>query len=246
MADLCAGYGVAIAVGAMVGAVEVFQRYRAEPFKALGNRWGVAYIIFNGAVAALAFFIATETDKVGRDAPRIDVLEWAATAGFGSAALLRAKLLNIKVAEGKDIALGPEIVIQTFLSILDREIDRYRALERFETVRTLFAGIDFDKAKLALPVQVFQAMQTVTEEESTKVTAGIKEAEGLPGDPQVKAYSLGYYLLDLVGEDFLTSVMAKYRDDFVVTAPDAGPPPKSDPPSKASAPARPPTPGDPA
>ncbi|MGH7199570.1 MAG: hypothetical protein ACREJB_03135, partial [Planctomycetaceae bacterium] len=45
-----------------VGAVEVFQRYRAEPFRALLNRWGGAYVAFNGIVAAAAFWVATEAE----------------------------------------------------------------------------------------------------------------------------------------------------------------------------------------
>ncbi len=228
---LAAAYLAAIIFGALVGAVEIFQRYRAEPFDALLNRWGAAYVAFNSAVAAAAFWVATEAEGLTAASAALDLLRWAAIAGFGSAVLLRAKLLDIKLAEDKRIALGPEIVIQTFLAVIDRQLDRHRALRRFDTVRRLFTGVDFERAKLVLPLQVFQAMQTVTEDESQKLTEGIQEVDQMSTlGSQEKSY-----LLDLVGEDFLSEVLEKYGREFSgAGSPGPSPAPAAPPGSPAS------------
>jgi hypothetical protein len=108
--------------------------------------------------------------------------------------------------------------VQTVLSVLDRELDRLRAQDRFQTVRTLLAGIDFEKAKLRLPLQVFQAMQTVTEEETQKLMKRVAEVDDMKTlDSQDKSYLLGFYLLDLVGEEFLTAILSEHRKDFAAT-----------------------------
>ncbi len=219
-------YLVSVVLGALVGAVEVFQRYRAEPFLALLNRWGGAYVAFNAVVAAAAFWVAVEAEALNSSSGTLTLLRWAAVAGFGSAALLRAKLLNIKLSDGKEVALGPEIVVQTFLAILDRELDRYRARRRFDTVRKLLLGVDFERAKLRLPLQVFQAMQTVTEEETQRLMNGVAEVDEMATlSSQDKSYLLGFYLLDLVGEDFLSEILDKHRGDFSpATKPPSVPP----------------------
>lgn len=223
---ILATYLIAAFLGAAVGAVEIFQRYRAEPFYALRTRWGTYYVGFNGAMSLVAVWVVQLAGQLA-DKSDLELLQWAAGCGFGAAAVLRAKLMNLKLSDGKELALGPEIVIQTFLAVLDRELDRDRAGKRWEKVRELFAGIDFDRAKLRLPIQVFQAMQGVTEEETQKLMKGVADVESMTGlDSQDKAYLLGYYLLDLVGDEFLAEVLGKHRDDFVALPPtDAGEPP---------------------
>jgi hypothetical protein len=202
-------------LGALVGAVEIFQRYRAEPVPALANRWGIGYVAFNGAVALIAFWVATSSDAMAGKAQGLDLMKWAATSGIASSVLLRTKLFDIRLADGKEASLGPEILVHTLLGVLDREIDRLRARSRFRTVRALFQGIDFERAKLRLPLQVFQAMQTVTEEETQRLMKRVAEIDELRTlDMQDKSYLLGFYLLDLVGEQFLTAILGEYRTDF--------------------------------
>ena len=43
-------------------------------------------------------------------------------------------------------------------------------------------------------------------------------------EDQDKAYLLGYYLLDLVGEDFLVQILERYKSDFIVASPVPTPP----------------------
>lgn len=217
--DLLPHYLVASFIGGLVGAVEIFQRYRAEPLEAVKTRWGLAYLLLNGALGALAFYVAVLYNELTADGVKsLTLIQWSAVSGFGAAAVLRSKLLNIQLSDGKEVALGPEIVVQTFLGVIDRELDRSRAKSRFESVRKLMAGIDFEKSKNRLPMQVFQAMQGVTEEESKTLMERVAEVSKLKSvSSQDKSYLLGFYLLDLAGERFLTDILgkgSKYRQDF--------------------------------
>lgn len=218
---------VAAIIGTLVGAVEIFQRYRAEPLEAVSNRWGLAYLLFNGLVSAAAFHVAWLANELGKGTTtQLQLFQWATLSGFGASALLRAKLMNIQLGDGKEVALGPEILVQTFLNVIDRELDRERARDRFETVRELMADIDFERSKLRLPLQIFQAMQAVTEEESATLMERIREVDAMDSiGPQDKSYLLGFYLLDLVGPDFLRDILAKYKADFeAIPATPATPP----------------------
>ena len=201
-------------LGALVGVVELFQRYKAEPFKVIVSVWGVGYIGLNAFVSFAAYgiwFLSQET----HDQAALAKIQWAVICGFGAVAMLKAKLMTISTSDQKSIALGPEILVQTILRVIDRELDRQRAIKRFGVVRKLMKNIDYEKAKLPLPLQIFQSMQRISEEESEKMVEGIEEIDQMTGlSSQDKSYLLGFYLLDLVGENFLSELFDKYGEDF--------------------------------
>ena len=43
-------FGYASLVGVVVGAIEILQRYRDAPFRALFTGWGIGYMLLNRAV----------------------------------------------------------------------------------------------------------------------------------------------------------------------------------------------------
>ena len=70
------------------------------------------------------------------------------------------------------------------------------------------AGIDFERAKRQLPRELFLAMQSVPEAEAAQVSRPIDEIDRMDDlRSQDKAYLLGYYLLDLVGKEFLAAAL---------------------------------------
>ena len=72
----------------------------------------------------------------------------------------------------------------------------------------LMVGIDFEGAKRRLPRELFLAMQSVPEEEAAQVSRPIDEIDRMDDlSSQDKSYLLGYYLLDLVGKEFLAAVL---------------------------------------
>ena len=94
-------YLLAAVIGAVVGCVEVFQRYRAEPLQAVSTVWGITYLVFNALVSCFAFYVIDLSSAFPDDAETLTRLKWAMFAGLGASALLRSKLLNIQLPEGK-------------------------------------------------------------------------------------------------------------------------------------------------
>ena len=127
------------AVGVVVGAVEILQRYRDAPFRAVFNGWGVGYVLLNAAVSYGAFWVlyhwidAPTPDAPGQNDP-LHLLGLAAGAGFGGAALIRARLTTIRLPNGQEVGFGPAIAIETLLAVIDRQLDRQLATERYQTV----------------------------------------------------------------------------------------------------------------
>ena len=201
------------AVGMVVGAVEILQRYRNAPFRAVCNGWGVGYLLLNAAVSYGAFwFLYYWTDAPVPDAPgQTDMphlLGVAAGAGFGGAALIRARLTTIRLPNGQEVGFGPAVAIETLLAVIDRQLDRQLAAERYQTVHRLMKGIDFERAKKRLPKELFLALQSVPQDRAMQVAKPIAEIDRMDDlSSQDKSYLLGQYLLDAVGEDFLASVL---------------------------------------
>ena len=200
-------------VGVVVGAVEILQRYRDAPFRAACNVWGIAYVVLNAAVSYGAFWVlyhwggSAASDASGETDP-LHLLGLSAGAGFGGAALIRARLATVRLPSGQEFGFGPVIVIETLLSVVDRQLDRQLAAERYHTVHKLMKGIDFDRAKERLPKELLLAMQSVPEVEAAQLARPIDEMDRMDDlSSQDKSYLLGYYLLDLVGKDFLASVL---------------------------------------
>ena len=83
-------------------------------------------------------------------------------------------------------------------------------------------GIDFERAKKRLPRELFLAMQSVPEEEAAHIARPIDEIDRMDDlTSQDKSYLLGYYLLDLVGNEFLASVLEHpiRRAEYLLPAP---------------------------
>ena len=200
-------------VGVAVGAVEILQRYRDAPFRAVFNGWGIGYVVLNAAVSYDAFWVLyhwldTPPAAASGQSDTLHLLGLAAGAGFGGAALIRARLATVRLPSGQEFGFGPVIVIETLLSVVDRQLDRQLATERYHTVHELMVGIDFERAKRRLPRELFLVMQSVPEEEAAQVSRPIDEIDRMDDlSSQDKSYLLGYYLLDLVGKEFLAAVL---------------------------------------
>jgi len=211
------GYAVLGAlIGLAVGAVEILQRYRDAPFRAVCNLWGIGYVVLNAAVSYATFWVVHHWAEGSNT---LQSLGLAVTAGFGGAALIRAKFTTIRLPNGQEFGIGPAIVIETLLAVVDRQLDRRLATVRYDTVHRLMRGIDFEKAKLRLPRELFLALQSVPEEEAEQVAGPIDEIDAMDGlSSQDKSYLLGYYLLDLVGKEFLASVLdnPRFRGEYLL------------------------------
>src|SRR5262245_59809338 len=113
---------LSFAIGALTGISEIISRYRDEPLRATGNRYGLAYLLLNGltAVIAYGFLLRYPTQILAPIAG--DALLASLAAGFGAMAVLRSNFFIFRTEDGKEYPIGPYIVIETFLRMLDRKI----------------------------------------------------------------------------------------------------------------------------
>ena len=76
--------------------------------------------------------------------------------------------------------------------MVDRQLDRQLATERYHIVHKLMEGIDFERAKKRLPRELFLAMQSVPEEEAAHIARPIDEIDRMDDlTSQDKSYLLG-------------------------------------------------------
>jgi len=203
-------YVIAAFCGFAVGTAEIASRYKDEPKKVIRCTWSAAYYIFNALLSVAAFAVLVASGTVSNDSGNMDKLSYALLAGFGAMVLLRSKLFNVKTEAGEKVSIGPEYVVDTFLAVIDREIDRLRAYHRADLVKTVMKDIDFTKAAIPLSTLMTNSMQNVSEAELKEFGRRIKEArDSNELSNQDKAYALGFHILDIAGEEFLNRVFDK-------------------------------------
>ncbi|MBI4595415.1 MAG: hypothetical protein HY730_03445 [Candidatus Tectomicrobia bacterium] len=198
----------------LVAFAELLSKFKDEPlaiFKQSLTAW--LYIFMNVLIALLAFYLLTRTRFLGTT--EIDMIKAALTAGLGSTMLMRSKFFKVNI-NGKEAAIGPEIIINIFLETLEKMIDRKRALKRKDLVEQCRDEIDFKKTKDYAVTTLLASLQTVSAETTKKL---IEEAEKIGNSPIgeiEKSHALGYLILDNMGEEFLRGFFnKKTRPNFV-------------------------------
>ena len=201
-------YFTASLFGVLVGLSEIVSRYRDEPTKATLSPPGILYIVVNALAACLALYtidifgwqFGMDEKDTSTDAVR---LVQVMLAGFGSIALFRSSLMNVRVGD-KDINIGPSAVLQTILNAITSAVDRNRARSRADEIINTMQNMTFDEVKTALPSICFGLMQNLNDESLDNARA---ELENLIKDPSLdndtKIKCLGLTLMNVVGPNVL-------------------------------------------
>jgi len=201
-------YAFVLMLGVGAGVAELVSRYRDAPARALISFPGLVYLALNAAAAAATLFI-------------IDVFGWkfgvaantgavrvtqVLVAGFGALALLRSSLLNVRIGD-QDVSVGPGGVLLVVLEATDRAVDRVRAEARSTAVARIMAKISFEKAVEGLSAYCLALMQNLPQADQTALADQIKRLRDANMADDVKSLVLGLCLLNVVGEDVLTSAV---------------------------------------
>jgi len=214
-----AGAPFAALIAAAVAFVELLARYRDDPWRATLNLASLTYAAINAAVAVLAawwvvtFFPqivgigdakALAAQQAAGIPVRIDSVKLAVAAGLGSLALMRTAVLKLRVAGADDIAIGPALVIDQLLSVVDRSVDRHLAAHRAEIANQLAPRLDFARHATSLAALCLTLLQNSTPAEQQQITAAVQALNGRTDiPPAIKSTSLVLLLLGLVGEAVL-------------------------------------------
>ena len=202
-------YLLTFLIGAFVGITEILSRYRDEPWKAAFSQPGVLYMAVNGLVSMGAFWIITNYQII----PSVDQAGFPAAmaAGFGSMAVLRSKLFVYASEDGKDMSVGPEIVLDIFMTAVDKQIDRKQALRRQDLITSQLSEIaDFDKAIEYFDTAIL-AFQHMTREATEGWATEMEKLKASELPEKVKIQALGYSLLNITGESHFKQCVGELK-----------------------------------
>jgi hypothetical protein len=196
-------------LGGVVGASELISRYKDDPGAAIKSWPAIFYIAINGA-ASVAALLLIPNGWLG-------LSRWMRilVAGVSAMAFFRTSLFRVRAGD-RDVDVGPSGFLQIFLIAADRAVDRKRAAARSDAVARVMKGIDFDKAVKALPPYCVALMQNVSPEDQQVLSRVLEALEKKDGEPSVKSLLLGIELINVVGEDVLTTAVNSLGDKIRV------------------------------
>jgi hypothetical protein len=207
---------LAIVFGELVGFSEITTRYRDEPLRAMFNRFGISYLLVNGFLSGCAFALMRAYGDKILVGVKDDPLLTAIVAGFGAMVILRSKLFVFRTDDGKEVPIGPDLVIASILRIMDRKIDRLRAARRQQLVFELAKRIadaagsesSFDNPNSFVLISLASFQNLSTEEKQQISETANQLQEKFKSRPTLlKAMILGFVLLDIAGEENLSAIM---------------------------------------
>ena len=202
---------------------EIISRYRDEPLRATWNPYGLLYLATNATIGLAAFTLLERYPKeILPSLPRSDGILLAFVSGFGAMAVLRSKLFLYRTEDKKEIPIGPDLVIERFLSVVDRKIDRLRAAERQALVFELMRKYaDYPPASEFFTLAL-TSFQNLSDEEKKHYLEKAKELGASGSADAFKAMALGFLFLDIAGEENLKGVstnLDKYLEERQARAP---------------------------
>jgi hypothetical protein len=106
----------------------------------------------------------------------------------------------------RDVAIGPGYVIDQLLLILDRQIDRKRALVRTELVKTKMKDVDFQRVVAYVSTMILGSRQSMSLQDQEDLANQLKQIQAQPTGAREKSFALGFLILDFMGEEFLEEV----------------------------------------
>lgn len=195
-------------IGGVVGASELISRYKDHPSAAIQSWPAIFYIVLNSAASAGALGLIRAN---GWFAPShwIQIL----IAGVSAMAFFRTSLFVVRAGD-RDVGIGPSGFLQIFLTAADRAVDRKRAAARSEAVIQTMKGVNYAKARVALPPYCLALMQNVSQEDQIELDRALKDVDEGSAEPSVKALLLGIELINVVGADVLTTAVNSLGDQI--------------------------------
>lgn len=200
--------------GGFVGAVEVANRYRDEPFRATRSPFGFIYVIANAAVSlGAALLIYHYRGSFGSIAN--DPLAVSIAAGFGAAAVMRSKVVTLKTSNNTEIVVGPDAFVQTALKTIDHHVDRFRAARRLEIAMEALPKIrelgEFPKAAsyLSATLLAFQNLDPAIRNTLKELVDSYEAGPEYPED--LKRLALAFIFLTIVGEAQFGAVLERAK-----------------------------------
>lgn len=203
---------LSFAIGALAGFSEIASRYRDEPLRAVGNLYGASYLSANGLASVAAYGFLLRYPKAILAPISGDPLMAALTAGFGAMFILRSKLFIFRADDGKEYPIGPSIVVETVLRMLDRKIDRLRASKRQQRVFEKMKDItNFNGAAAYLEASLL-SFQNLSDQDKGEISGVLKQYRDMTAWPEtLRTMAVGFAFLTIAGEENFDQVIANLK-----------------------------------
>jgi hypothetical protein len=203
-------WGIAsFSFGALVGLSEILSRYRDEPIRASTTVFGAAYLFLNGIISFLAFAVLCRYPAQVFPSIQKDLFLTSVVAGFGAMTVFRSKLFTFRSPDGKEYPIGPAIVLDTILKMIDSKIDRRRATERQAKVFQSMQRLN-DFADTANYIEAsLGSFQNLSQDDKAQIKAVIDQYRQVPAWPDtLKSLGLGFAFLNIAGEENFDQVIS--------------------------------------
>jgi hypothetical protein len=196
-------------LGGATAFAEIISKFSSEPLKALKTPHAFVYHVLNGGIAVFALKVIYLYGAA--NATQLDQVKNVVVAGLGSMLIMRSKLFNIKVS-GEDVSFGPEQIIKIFFRFMEDAIDRVRARYRIEFVKDTLKNIHFDSV-YEYSLTMLSAAQALDEDRKEACRQKIMDIRtGETQDVQLRSYTLGFILMNEMGEDYVTELFSEPED----------------------------------
>jgi hypothetical protein len=208
-------------LGGLIGIVELVSRYRDDPARAITQFPAIMYIAFNVGASILALYLILQIKPdwlIGEngDLTKVTPARWILiifVAGTAALAFFRSSIFRAKI-DDVSVPVGPALILDSLLGVLDRAVDRSIAKPRSEAIKRIMEEVDFDKAQEALSSYCIALMQNLPDDESRRLANRLNEVRTSTMPKDIKVLTLGLALLNTFGEDVLDKAREALKDQI--------------------------------
>ncbi len=205
-------YLITFLLGCVAASAELLSRYDriTQIFKYLAS-W--VYLFINGSSAILAYWFISEY-KLDLGTLTQTEIGKILVSGTSSMIILRSSFASIRNGS-QNIEAGFVSITNVFLKSADRTFDRKRSIEDYKEIETVMKDIDFNKAKIDLPLICLSMMKNVPYEEQKLLGDDIaKLSQNENCSLKAKSISLGTLVSEITGIELLKEVVFSNKDIF--------------------------------
>jgi hypothetical protein len=214
----------AMAIGGIVGGVEILGRYRHSPVRAILTLSGFSYILINIGASWAAYYMLIAFEVFKNTVVAKDLIQ-VLTAGFGSLVFMRSSVFKVRVGDS-DIGIGPAAILDTLLLVADRGVDRREAVARAQDVTQLVSHVRDPRIVAKMLTKYSLAlMQNVDEKTSKDLGDAIgKIMEDTEVPDVIKMDIVALRLGVVVGPDVLEAAVTALGDRLSAAGPTSASP----------------------
>jgi hypothetical protein len=208
-------YIIVFLCGCTTALAELISRYDRST-QILKYKACYFYLLINGIASIFAYWFITEykldlgflsKNEIGR----------IILASTSSMVILRSSVASLKIGN-KNIEAGLASITQVFLHAADRSYDRERSNDDYKKIETIMQNIDFNKAKIDLPLTCLCMMKNVPIEEQKLLGDEVSMLEKDSRSNKAKSINLGVIISKTTGFELLNNIVNSFKETISINS----------------------------